>query len=1637
MIYPFLILLYGFLLHALPVFSPQEGFAEEPVYPQLTEIQQYDNSWDYLNLIADAGLEHHTLFDLAFEAGGTVWIAASDGLYRYDGYHWTHFTRNDGLNSDYVRCVCVTRDGSLWVGTDRGAGIFTGAAFETRGSEKGLAGSSVRRIIEDPNGTLWFCCDQWLDASIPGGLTRFSNGEWHTMSREEGFDNRYIIDFYTSSYGKQYAVAPDAILQCDNGQWSRPLEKAGFSQKGNFRTLIESPPGHMLLFSDRGVFRIDSDGSCSFLDAPWPDNYINHPLCLSPQGDVLSFRTTEANTYNLVQWIGDQWKVISSPSEHLGSTWIHRVKRSPDGSIWCIGDNILLRFMQKNNEWLHFKNFPPPLFMDRQNHIWFARKDAFIRYTPSGWSEWETYQGVLVRDNQGGVWNYSDRGIQQGFDRSRAEYSSNETGLNQVQGFASDAGDGIWFFGKNSAGELTLTRNDGVNPTWISKPFPEGTSRRIIDLHSGVPRSAWSIVFDSKQQNPCLYEIREINGGLQFLEHPLPPLTGRPRIHCDREGGVWVFSTFSLYWRPPGEDASWLPIHNTIGASVERIFENPSALWFQCNSSMGGTWGFSQRIVSPQSPAFQSGARWSHIPEVLFYGRKLESGEIAAGGIDHFYLSPLPGEQDPRRILLPRSGETKGIVKDASGQFWVGLDTDLYVRQTDGIPPETLVRLLGGDNSEQGEPLRIQVEAIGRFRPRNPDKGFFYSWRMDCGEWTPFSWLKSSIISLDVSSLPIGQHTLELVVRDEMLDVDPTPASISFRILPIPWQDRVSFWIGLSAVFLAIVWLALYALQKKIHLARYANRLENRVKERTASLQASEEKHRALIETTDTGYVIVDCIGRVLDANAEYVRLTGRSHLEEIRGRQVQEWTAEYDINKNIDAMQACIRQGFIRNLEIDYQHPDGAISPIEINASVLPGEEQRIVALCRDITERRRAEAERKFDELRLETLLHLNQMTNTSLSEIAQYAMEEAVRLTQSQIGYIAFANEDETILTMHAWSKTAMKQCDIEYIPVNYRLEETGLWGEAVRQRRPIITNDYSAPNPWKKGTPEGHVPIHRHMNVPIFDNDRIVIVAGVGNKSTDYNETDIRQLTLLMTGMWRIVQRKRAEDALKEKTEELDRFFSLVLDLLCIADTNGYFHRLNPQWENLLGYSLSELKAINFMDLIHPEDVAATRSVVADLVGQKKVMNFINRYRCKDGSYRWIEWNSTPAGSLIYAAARDITERRQAEEDRRQMAEQIQHTQKLESLGVLAGGIAHDFNNLLMVILGHADIAMTKISPVSPLHDNLKAIETTSQRAAELCKQMLAYSGKGQFIIQPIDLRELIEEMAHMLHVSISKKITLHYQFGDHTPSIEGDASQIRQVLMNLIINASEAIGDNQGVITVSTGWMDCDRNSLKETWLDEQLPGGRYVVIEVTDTGCGMDRETVSRIFDPFFTTKFTGRGLGLAAVLGIVRGHKGTVTISSQPGKGTTFKVLFPSLKRSESVPDKVPISSDNWQGRGTILLVDDEETIRTMGKEMLALMGFQSRTAANGREAVEIFTQNPAEIQCVILDLTMPVMDGEETFQELRKIKNDVRIILSSGYNEQEVTARFVEMGLAGFIQKPYRIEEIAQKLRDILSPR
>ncbi len=398
--------------------------------------------------------------------------------------------------------------------------------------------------------------------------------------------------------------------------------------------------------------------------------------------------------------------------------------------------------------------------------------------------------------------------------------------------------------------------------------------------------------------------------------------------------------------------------------------------------------------------------------------------------------------------------------------------------------------------------------------------------------------------------------------------------------------------------------------------------------------------------------------------------------------------------------------------------------------------------------------------------------------------------------------------------------------------------------------------------------------------------------------------------------------------------------------------------------------------------------------------------------------------------------DITRIKQLEKERREEEEERRLPRKLEAMGAMAEGIAHNFNNSLMAVMGNLELVLLDLPPDSPFEGNLNAAEKAAGKAAELSTLMMTYVGQGAAVKKTIHLNELVEEMKPSLETHVPDNADMTFDASTALTPIKGDPDQIRQVIVNLMINASEAVRETGGEITLTTGVAFCERAWFKRQLLKKGAPDGDYVFVEVADAGPGMDKETVEKVSDPFFTTKFAGRGLGMAAVAGIMRGHKGGISLQSEPGKGTVVRALFPAIgKPPAEIPTPRPAPADEvWRGSGTVLLVDDEEIALAVGKAMLEKMGFHVLTALNGLEAVEIFRERAADIRLVVLDITMPVMDGGEAYREMQKIDPGVRALISSGYTESRMAGQFEKTPPASFLHKPFKMKEFSQKIKKVL---
>lgn len=538
--------------------------------------------------------------------------------------------------------------------------------------------------------------------------------------------------------------------------------------------------------------------------------------------------------------------------------------------------------------------------------------------------------------------------------------------------------------------------------------------------------------------------------------------------------------------------------------------------------------------------------------------------------------------------------------------------------------------------------------------------------------------------------------------------------------------------------------------------------------------------------------------------------------------------------------------------------------------------------------------------------------------------------------------------------------------------------------------------------------------------------------------------IQELSTLAEGV--IADRVPETRDFEERYITLINIIDSMGDGVFVVDNDGKMLFCNQSSEKIIGYGMLNLNMEERVRLIGnylpdqvtpfpPEELPISKALRGEDTDQ--MTYYVRNDRRPEGV--WVNVTGRPlrnnSGTIIGGVIvfRDITQQLRQEQERKAIEDQMFRTQKLESLGVLAGGIAHDFNNLLMGVVGNTDLALLDESCSETVRKRLDHVAIAARRLAELTNQMLAYSGQSTIIEQPINISKLLLEMGDLLKPVVSKKADLRLACPIEIRDISGDPTQIRQVLMNLITNASDALGNSPGIISLRTGELYLDENSIQRMYLCEGIRAGKYIFAEVTDTGSGMDEETIGRMFDPFFTTKFTGRGLGLAAVLGIVRKHGGVIEVQSTVGKGTSFRVYFPAqVQEKKEAPDSVYELKTSTPTKKKVLLIDDEAPVLEVVSDMLKGFGYEAVIASSGKEGIEKFQKHRSALDLIILDLTMPDMGGEEVLRHLLHEPSKAKIILSSGYDESQLVENYA---IHGYLQKPYGAGVLRNTLANVLS--
>ncbi len=802
------------------------------------------------------------------------------------------------------------------------------------------------------------------------------------------------------------------------------------------------------------------------------------------------------------------------------------------------------------------------------------------------------------------------------------------------------------------------------------------------------------------------------------------------------------------------------------------------------------------------------------------------------------------------------------------------------------------------------------------------------------------------------------------------------------------------------------------------------------------ALQVPEETDpwlRAIFNSLDEAVVVLDQNLLVANVNEAAERLFQYSR-EELCGNDVSlAFPSKAAYEQLRDTLHNQLLKSESVTHRIMFKRRDGSEFPAENTVSRLRDREGKalgVVCVMHDLTEASRQERIRNIASNISEAALLLD-----SVEELCKHIHNQIGTLLDARNFFVALYHPEHGTYTL----PYIVDQFDNEaFADVGEIRMEHSVTDYVRRTGEPQLVD----PDRWEALEQSGEIRLigtqsYHWMGVPLRSREGVtgVVVVQTYDEAQRYTDEHFDLMIRVSEQIGHAVERKRAEQNLRYSEERNRAILNALPDLMFVFDRDGVFKDFTASNHDLLLMPPEVFLNKSALEVLPPELGQRTMQEIQSVFETGKPQIYEYSLEIKNEEH-WFECRMVLAAeNEVLNIVRDTTSQKRAEREKQNIENRMQHAQKLESLGVLAGGIAHDFNNLLVGIMGNANLALTRMAEEDGERQLVENIQTAAMRAADLTRQMLAYSGKGSFVIEPLDLSQAIEEMAHLLEVSISKQCELKYDFGDNVPMVQGDATQIRQVVMNLITNASDAIGDNPGRIMVRTGTTVVTEESVRGIYLNSDLEVGPYSFVEISDTGAGMSQETINKMFDPFFTTKFTGRGLGLAAVLGIIRSHGGAIKVYSEVGKGTTIRVLLPA-SGEEQIEELNDLSAGEavFTGPATVLVVDDDETVRQVAQMMLEGQGFTVYTAEDGQDGIDVYREHSDEISLVILDMTMPRMDGEQAFQHLKELDPNVRVVLSSGYNEQETMSHFNGEGLAGFIQKPYQMHELIGRVRQAL---
>lgn len=826
------------------------------------------------DLLSDAGLDGLFLYNIDFEADGTVWIATADGLVRYDGFTWTRFGLNDGLPSDVVRYVFVASDGLLWIGTDHGIAQFDGATFRTVGSTDGPAGPNIRRIIEDPDGSMWFCSDQWIRTDVPGGLSRLKDGVWTVYRRDDGLPSDYVTDYFRDSQGRQFVLTGSGLAQLTDGQWTTPLIDAGFADADGYIWGIAETESGEIIVGDERRWYVLNDGFWSPL-AREPTDPRQPKITTLDTGEIVCLHGAARSEVAFARWKENGFERVSPTFQHNGACEF--IARGPDGAWWAVGFQLLTRWHPQGTEWRAWEDVGTPIGKDPSGNLWFTSNNDATCLTDSGWMRLPGAGPDLEFAPDGAVWSWSEDRVARHDERGTKEFSLADLDLKTILICRVRAADGRAIVsGVTQTGATVFLAIIDDEPTMISASSSRVVASAIDDF-GGI----WIVTQSAKFGAAEL--IRFKDSTTTAVRVPQIDNINRPRLLIGPDETAWLSGTFGLIQYDP-TDESLTHYTDFPGRNATSVMHVGNVLWCVTNGISGGRRGVSYR----------RNLEWVHIERLSAtrIAGSTETGPIL-GARGEIFRVDEESEFGFARLRLPVDGPVGRALQDSDSVLWIDAAGTTLSFQSDLVAPETIVPRLPQE-IVQGDALLAQFDAQAAFRPRGDDH-FSFSWRLDDGAWSPFGELDFEAISTQVE---VGRHVLQIRARDQGLDIDPLPAAIAFTVIPKPIQARWWFWPTTALLFVSLGIVSILALISRTRVHEYADRLEDLVETRTSNLAASEARVRLLVENSPFGIILLDKSRRIESVNPAAIEILNAGDPATVIGTSLLKMLHAEDYNR-------------------------------------------------------------------------------------------------------------------------------------------------------------------------------------------------------------------------------------------------------------------------------------------------------------------------------------------------------------------------------------------------------------------------------------------------------------------------------------------------------------------------------------------------------------------------------------------------------------------------------------------------------------------------------------------------------------------------------------------------------------------